>query len=132
MQDSGTNTIVPHICNVQFLEPARFFFAKYAINEPHSNGNYYDWLVESYLEPRTNNVVRVVIDAIGMAGMSNVLNVPRLASLSKERYGEALAAMQSALVDPAQATADTTLMAMILLGMLEVPSEHRCSVEDLC
>ena len=55
-----------------------------------------------------------------MAGISNVFHAPHVASKSKEQYYEGLAAMKQALNDPVQAIADTTFMAVILLGLFEV------------
>ena len=99
---------------------ANFFFAKYTFNEPPFSGEYHDWLTQSYFDDGPNHVLRAAIDAVGMAGISNVSHAPHVASKSKEQYCEALAAMKEALNDPVQAIADTTFMAGILLGVFEV------------
>ncbi|KXH47969.1 hypothetical protein CNYM01_02557 [Colletotrichum nymphaeae SA-01] len=52
-----------------------------------------------------------------MAAISNISNAPEIVLRAKERYGQALKATNVALYDPAQATADTTLMAILLLGL---------------
>jgi hypothetical protein len=100
---------------------ANFFFAKYTFNEPPFSTDYHDWLTQSYFEDGPNHVLRAAIEAVGMAGISNVFHAPHVASKSKEQYCEALAAMKQALNDPVQAIADTTFMAVILLGLFEVP-----------
>jgi hypothetical protein len=100
---------------------ANFFFAKYSFNEPPFFSDYHDWLTQSYSEDGPNHVLRAAIEAVGMAGISNVFHAPHVASKSKEQYCEALAAMTQALNDPVQAIADTTFMAVILLGLFEVP-----------
>jgi hypothetical protein len=99
---------------------ANFFFAKYTFNEPAFSSDYHDWLTQSYFEDGPNHVLRAAIEAVGMAGISNVFHAPHVASKSKEQHCEALAAMKQALNDPVQAIADTTFMAVILLGLFEV------------
>jgi hypothetical protein len=59
------------------------------------------------------------MEAVGMAGISNVYYAPHVLSKSREHYGRALAALNHALKSPVEAVADTTLMAVILLGMFE-------------
>jgi hypothetical protein len=102
---------------------ANFFFTKYAFDEPPFSSDYHDWLAQSYFEDGPNHGLRAVIEAVGMAGISNVFHAPHVASKSKEQYCMALAAMKQASNDPVQAIADTTLMAVILLGLFEVPQE---------
>jgi hypothetical protein len=67
-----------------------------------------------------SHVLQLAIDAVGTAGIFNVFNAPHVASKSKEQYCEALAAMKQILDDPVQAIANTTFMAIILLGVFEV------------
>ena len=97
-----------------------FFFAKYVSNEPPFASNYRAWLTQSYIEARPNHVLRAAIEAVGMAGLSNVFYAPQVESKSKAQYCKALAAMAQALSNSAQAIADTTFMAVILFGLLEV------------
>jgi hypothetical protein len=100
---------------------ANFFFAKYGeFNETPFSGDYHDWLTQSYFEGGPNHVLRAAIEAVGMAGISNVFHTPHVMPKSKGQYYKALAAMKQALNDPVQAIADTTLMAVILLGVFEV------------
>ncbi|KAH7176826.1 hypothetical protein EDB81DRAFT_50387 [Dactylonectria macrodidyma] len=94
-----------------------FFFAKYTFNEAPFGGEYHDWLAQSYSED--GSVLHAAIDAVGMSGVSNVSYAPRVASRSKERYAKAIAAVNTALRDPVQVVADSTLMAVILLGLYE-------------
>lgn len=100
---------------------ANFFFAKYTFNGPPFSSNFHDWLTQSYLENRPSHVLRAVIEAVGMAAISNVSHAPHVASKSKKQYCKALTAMRQALNEPIQALADTTFMAAILLGLFEVP-----------
>ena len=101
---------------------ANFFVTKYSLNEPPFSTDYHDWLTRSYFEDGPNDVLRASIEAVGMAGIANVFHTPQVASKSKQRYCEALAALRQALDDPVQAIADTTFLAVILLGLFEVIS----------
>ena len=97
-----------------------FFFAKYIFKEPPFYSDHCAWLTQSYIEPRSQNVLRAAIEAVGMAGLSNAFHAPHVESASREKYRQALIALQQALNDRGQALADTTLMAVILLGLFEV------------
>ncbi|CEL04083.1 hypothetical protein ASPCAL05215 [Aspergillus calidoustus] len=100
---------------------AGFFFAKYNIyNGPYFSSISHDWLREVYVKDPTCHVLQTAIEAVGLAGLSNTLYAPHLAALAQDRYGKALAGLDGALQDPCIATRDTTLMAVILLGLFEV------------
>ena len=99
---------------------ANFFFAKYTFKERPFSGAYHDWLTQSYVEYQPNHILRTAIEAVGLAGLSNVFHAPDIASKAKAQYCEVLAGMKQTLNDPVQAIADTTLMAVILLGLFEV------------
>jgi hypothetical protein len=112
--------IAPQLSWPTHVLGANYFFAAYAFDRPLSANDFHDWLVQSYLESGPENVLRAAIEAVGMAGMSNVFNAPTATSRSKERYCMALKSMKKALDDPAEAIADTTFMAVILFGLYEV------------
>lgn len=112
---------IPHPLSQPIKElGANFFFKKYTLNEPPFTNDYNDWILRSYLEDDSNHVLRAVINAVGMSGMSNVFHAPHVAVQSKKQYCEALAALKVTLNDPVQAIADTTLLAVILFGLYEV------------
>ena len=97
---------------------ASFFFAKYTFNEhPYAN-DYHDWLLESYSSE--GDALSAVIQAVGIAGISNVSYTPHIVAKSNEQYCKALSAVNEALCDPTRAITDTMLMSVILLGWFEV------------
>ncbi|KAF2191228.1 hypothetical protein K469DRAFT_720220 [Zopfia rhizophila CBS 207.26] len=98
---------------------AHFFFANYLFDGPPYASNNRAWLTQTYCEDRHNHALRVAIEAVGMAGISNMFHAPHVAVKSKEQYGRALAAINQALGDPVEMIADGTLMAVILLGLYE-------------
>lgn len=99
---------------------ANFFFTKYTFLEPPFSKDNIGWLARSYLEDVANPVLRLVIEAIGMSGISNVFHAPNVASKARKQYCTAMAAMKQSLDDPIQAVADTTFMAVMLFGLFEV------------
>jgi hypothetical protein len=97
---------------------ANFYFTKYTLNEDPFSGDYHNWLAQAYSSG--DQALRGAIEAVGMAGISNVYYAPHVFSKSKEQYCQALAALNHALGDPVIAVADTTFMAVILLSMFEM------------
>lgn len=128
--------ILPHsdVCPVEIPTPlvisesvkehaVRFFFANYSCNKPPLSEGYHAWLTKMYFEDDSNTAIGSAIEAAGMAGLSNVFYAPEISAKSRELYGQAIAATTEALIDPTSAVADTTLMAVILLGLFEVGFE---------
>lgn len=99
---------------------ARFFFIHYSEHDVSFSKGCGDWLAWSYWHDRSSHALQAAIEAVGLAGMSNVLRAQHAAQKAKERYGKALIATNRALGDPAEATTDATLMAILLLGVFEV------------
>ncbi|KAF4892029.1 hypothetical protein CGCF415_v001707 [Colletotrichum fructicola] len=98
---------------------ANFFFAYYTTTGPPFGDTYQEWLAQTYLEAVPSNVVRAAVQAVGMAAISNVHNAPDVIIQAKERYCQALNATNLALRDPTLVAADSTLMAILLLGLFE-------------
>ncbi|KAH8658131.1 hypothetical protein BX600DRAFT_63442 [Xylariales sp. PMI_506] len=104
---------------------AAFFFSKYSLREPPFYDAYHSWLSKSYLDamsPRQSRVhpgFRAAVEAVGLAGISNVYHAPHVADASKAQYRIALAAVNQILQDPSQAVEDTTLILVILLILFE-------------
>lgn len=99
---------------------ANFFFTKYTFLEPPYSKDSISWLARSYLEDATNPVLQLVIEAVGMLGISNVFHAPNVASKARRKYCNAMAAMKRSLNDPTKAVADTTFVAVMLFGLFEV------------
>ncbi|OIW22581.1 hypothetical protein CONLIGDRAFT_215731 [Coniochaeta ligniaria NRRL 30616] len=99
---------------------ANFFFTKYYVcDEPSLPDGAHKWLAQAYSETPPNHALRAVIEAAGMAGISNVHHAPSMRSRSKHQYGLALEALKTLLNDVNEAVADTTLMTVNLFGLFE-------------
>ncbi|OAL23091.1 hypothetical protein AYO22_06584 [Fonsecaea multimorphosa] len=112
-------TIPNPLSQSSYDQGANFFFAKYSPDDGTSFSNYHAWLIKSYFEQGSNNVLRKAIEAVGMAGMSNVFYAANVKSQARAQYSAALISMQQALMDPVQAVSDTTFMALMLLAFFE-------------
>ncbi|KAK3312822.1 hypothetical protein B0H66DRAFT_452117, partial [Apodospora peruviana] len=105
-----------------------FFFSKYTFNIHPFFSNYNDWLSETYrLEGvgrahQRPGLLQAAINAVGMAGLSNLYHSPNFAKDSRQQYCIALYCLKEALRDPDKAVADITLVTVILLGLFETVS----------
>jgi hypothetical protein len=97
-----------------------FLFTNYFYNQPPFYNHYHTWVAQSYHENLPGHVLRTVIEAVGMAGLANVSNSSRFKAAFEQQYRKASFAMRETLNDPAQVTADSTLLAVILFELLEV------------
>ena len=110
---------------------ASFFFTKYSYSESPHYTNYREWLAESYQNDGPTAGLRAAIEAVCLAGLSNLSPANSLASASRERYGKAVRAVQTALEDFVQVVSDETLMTVFLLGLFEVIAESAGSSQFL-
>jgi hypothetical protein len=114
-------TAVTHSLSQPITElAAQFFFVNYTCHDPPLSEGYHAWLTQAYHQDPPDSGLRAAIQAAGMAGISNTSYAPQISSQSKAQYGRALNALKQALINPNQATADITLMTVILLGLFEV------------
>jgi hypothetical protein len=67
-----------------------------------------------------NPAINAAISALGLASLSNIEMAPGLMASARKEYATALRWTNSMLRDPTCSTADSTLAAVILLGMFEV------------
>lgn len=98
---------------------AQFFFTHFTCDEPPYSKEHHSWLLGLYYND-ANQAFKAAVEAIGMVALANIYYAPEIASISKERYWRALVATQNALEDMDQSVADSTLMAVLSLGMYEV------------
>jgi len=98
---------------------ANFFFTNFTCVGPPFSETYQSWLADAYGRGPSNHPLRVAIEAVGLAGLSNMYYAPEIAAKAKQAYGRALAATNGVLDDPAVSLEDTTLLTVILLGLFE-------------
>ena len=101
-----------------------FFFHNFVTSEATPPTSYSVFLPRLYnvslMQGAIGNPLPDVITAIGMAGISNLQDSPDGMVATRQKHTKALRTLNAALQDPRSATADTTLMAVILMGLFEV------------
>lgn len=118
---SSQDVVVPYPMASSITDrAATFFFANYVHSDPPFSQEYLRFLCQEYAS--SNPALTEVIEAVGMAGISNMFKAPEIMAKANQRYGRALAMTNNALSDPKQATTDATLMAIWFLGIYEVGS----------
>lgn len=107
---------------------AVFYFRNFTIQDPPLSGATSRGTILKLLDSPT---ALVVIEAIGLAAISNIRGDQRLLQQARARYSQALRGTNAALDDPAQAACDATAMAVLLLSQFErMYLDSRESVRD--
>lgn len=78
------------------------------------------WYVPDLLREESSAALQAASKALGLASMSGMQGISSLKRLAAESYGMALCAVNNALRDPALATTDSTLTAVMMLSTYEV------------
>jgi hypothetical protein len=125
----GAATIVRSPCQPMTALAAHFYFNTYLDNNPPLSNSFNFWLAKNYWQKDSSRPLRTAIEAVGLVGMSNFFHSPQIAEKANERYCVALAATNCALKDPAEAIADQTLMAILIMLVFEVDSPPTQTVE---
>lgn len=97
-----------------------FFFDHNALVPRTFSRGFLDILPDIYQKKlNPHNPLPEVIAAIGLAGISNLQNAPDAMLAARVKHTAALRNVNSALQNPETAKADSTLMAVMLLGLFE-------------
>lgn len=106
---------------VPTIDEAIAFFAHHFIVSDHDDGKgYLSHLPAIYQNISPTSALSEVVVAIGMAGLSNIGRGDPFMLMAREKYTRGLHVVNSTLRDPNKATADQTLMAVMLLALFEV------------
>jgi hypothetical protein len=91
----------------------------------------FDFLPEMLMDPDSENILRVSVAAAGLAGLAVATKSPHIMKKAHVQYGNALRLANRAIQTNATATKDSTLVAVILLGIYEsFQSEKHDSVNS--
>ncbi|KAK1750325.1 hypothetical protein QBC47DRAFT_394514 [Echria macrotheca] len=102
---------------------ANFFLATYAHSGPPGSTDFHQWMSTTMARDGPDGqLLGTIIEAIGMAALSNLHYAPQLAAQSRVRYGQALMAANRALRHPTHAFSDATLATVILMSLYEFVS----------
>ena len=104
-------------------QAAHFFFYNFVSEDLSSRSamNAYSRVLPTlYRQDSSFGVVPRIIDAIGLAGISNIEHSPELMVAAGQKYATALRAINASIQDSSKASTDQTLIAVVLLGLFEV------------
>ncbi|OCL01595.1 hypothetical protein AOQ84DRAFT_273148, partial [Glonium stellatum] len=100
-------------------QAAGFFFAHYVIGSRHLPRGHFEYLPVMYHRTDVDESLRMSLLAAGLAGFANTLQSSELIKMARQWYVSALASTNMALQSPKDAIKDTTLVAVLILGIYE-------------
>ena len=108
-----------------------YFFYNFVSQDPSSLQTYSHVMPTVYRQDSSFNALPNIIEAIGLAGVSNVKQAPQLMAAAGVKYARALRAVTASIQDSKEASKDQTLITVMLLGLFEVLYTHK-KVLRLC
>jgi hypothetical protein len=109
---------------------ALFFFHDYVLLETQQPSNLFDLLPGIYQTSIPGSPLAEVITALGLVCLSNTTASPEPLIPARARYVSALHSINDSIRDPGAASADETLMAVLLLGLYEDNTSTPGSLEQ--
>ena len=100
-------------------QAASFFFAHYVIGSRDLPRGHFEYLPVMYYQPGVDQILRISLLAAGLAGFANTVQSQELMKTARQWHVSALALTNKALRSPTDATKDTTLIAVLILGIYE-------------
>ena len=97
-----------------------YFFYNFVSQDPSSLQTYSHVMPTVYRQSSSFNALPNIIEAIGLAGVSNVKQAPQLMAAAGVKYARALRAITASIQDSKEASTDQTLITVMLLGLFEV------------
>lgn len=130
LQRKGEASPPPYVLSADLQERGTaFFFSRYVTPDNGCHQNYgfiYDiWKPPNPGAEQVVDCVTASMTAVGLAGLSQLTDSRDTMHEARQSYGLALKLTNTALKDPTQATKDTTMLAVLILGSYEAIS-GRC------
>jgi hypothetical protein len=113
--ESMTREIVPSIED----QALGFFIGNYVAQPTIVPRGQFEWVMELLAEPDTEDILRSSVHAASLAGFANATKSPTIMQQAQAAYGSALRMTNDALRVKETAIKDSTLIAVIMLGMYE-------------
>ena len=97
-----------------------YFFYNFVSENPTSLTTLSHVLPTVYQRGSSFGALSKIVEAIGLAGISNVKHAPQLMVAAGQQYARVLRAITASIQDSKGASTDQTLIAVMLLGLFEV------------
>ncbi|PYI02697.1 putative Zn(II)2Cys6 transcription factor [Aspergillus sclerotiicarbonarius CBS 121057] len=92
----------------------------YYLGQTHSNLQSHLSFLRFLLQTSPSVAITASINAMGLASLANIHSSPRLMLAARQEYSVALSETSAVLADTRRATSDSTLAAILMLGLYEV------------
>ncbi|EDN99872.1 hypothetical protein SS1G_02730 [Sclerotinia sclerotiorum 1980 UF-70] len=96
-----------------------YFFRNYVLEDKSTSGSF-QYLHDIYGNELIGSALADSIESLGMVGLANFWKAPDLQLHANRKYNSALRLVSSRLRNEAEARADQTLVAVMLLGLYEI------------
>ncbi|KAJ9130088.1 Fungal transcriptional regulatory protein, N-terminal [Pleurostoma richardsiae] len=99
---------------------ARFFLANYVLHESGPSPGFLDYTMDVLQDPRSDSaLVEAGVCAAGLAGLANTTGSATVMHKARASYADALQRVNVALASPRTARDDSTVLAVMVLGIFE-------------
>ena len=115
---NSAHTKVPQLSDETSAQAVNFFFQNHYHATPHPYAA--DDLVPIYNQATPNSVLHQAVEALSLISFSNHFPTSCLRDKAAATYGQALRSVNTAINDPNESRADSTLLAIFLLCMYEM------------
>lgn len=121
--------VLPELSHILNRNPSRkiedeassYFFHHFVSKDSVITASLYDFLPAIYHQGiGQNDPLPDIVAATGLAGIANISRSSEVMLAARAKHTEVLRITNAALRDPERAKADSTLMAVLLLGMFEI------------
>lgn len=114
----------PHLSSLQLAPTIEdlatgFFISNYVIDNSRPNRGHLDPISNMVRIGNLDEGLLAAMKAVGLAGFAHAAHAPHLLKNARYQYVKALQSTNVALRDPAQVKKDSTLMAIMILGIFE-------------
>ncbi|KAF3388711.1 hypothetical protein F1880_003342 [Penicillium rolfsii] len=108
-----------------------YFLRNFVIGSQSSSRGYLNYIPSVYVNGDEHPTLVASLAAAGLVALANSTQQPELASHAREKYLEAIHNINTALASPIESVKDSTLMAVILLGLFEQVSGFETWVQHI-
>jgi hypothetical protein len=126
----------PHLSGLQLAPTVDelatgFFITNYVVGDSAPAQRQLELIEEISRFGNFDNGLLSSMKAVGLAGIAHAANAPHLLKSARYQYVRAIQSTNATLRDPVEAKKDSTLMAILILGIFEsVTGCHQMSLKD--
>jgi hypothetical protein len=126
---ASSSTTISQTLTVPISErAANFFLANFVLQRDGVSRGFLDFVIPMIKTEPPNSTLSYAFGAVALAGMGNRPNAKTLLPSAGEQYSRALQHVNAALRDPVLQKADSTLAAVMLLGLFELITSRRTNI----